>query len=403
MLIARLFDGISDVLFAALIDRCHMKLGKVRPWFMISAPLLGIGLYASFHVPHGLGEQAKIIYIFITYTFVAAVAFTIYNLAFSAILPLMTLDADNRNAVATFGRFATRFGITVINYVTPILLAMWGGEKNTGAWNNISTLYAVLCTVLVFMMGVVIQEKEFTEVGNVAESTEKVQADKGSFIENLKVVLSTKYTWLLIILFTVFYFNSGTMAARAYYYRVVLGDLSLFSVGSMLATLPSLFLLPMMPYIFKKVEQRKAILISMAIYIAASVFWTIVPRNVTVAYACTVIIGLAWTPLLAVLFVFVADVDDYILLKQKKHVEHVVGMTSSIGTKIGTGLGSAVIGWGLSMFGYIGTQEIQTTGAETGIIGLTTVLPIIGAVIIMIIIALFDVNKQKAKLLEENQ
>ena len=76
MLVARVFDGISDVLGAMLIEKCHFKMGKIRPWFLIASPLLGISLFASFHVPAAWDSQAKVIYVFVTYTFTAAVSYT---------------------------------------------------------------------------------------------------------------------------------------------------------------------------------------------------------------------------------------------------------------------------------------------------------------------------------------
>lgn len=399
MLVARVFDGISDVVFAAIIDKCHMKLGKVRPWFIISAPLLGIGLYACFHVPQSVGVQGKTIYIFVTYTFLAAVAFTIYNLAYSAILPLMTLDEGNRNVVSAIGRFFTLGGTAVINYVTPLLLILGGGERNSGAWSKVSLIYAILCTIFVALMGIVIKEKEAPALSAAeAEDIKEKATKKESFIANLKIVLSTKYTWLLIVLFIAKYFMDSVYSVRTYYYRDVLGDLGYYSIGALLAYLPSLFVLPVIPYLFKKLERRKIIIIGMIIYIAASLIWMFIPNSLTIAYICTAIMAMFSTPLLAALFVYVADIADYLYYKKNKHLEHIVGMTSSIGTKIGTGVGSAIIGWGLSWCAYEGTKEIQSAGTQNGIIMMTTLLPLACAALVMLVIYFLDIEKRKKNL-----
>lgn len=398
MLVARLLDGISDVVFAGVIDKCHMKLGKIRPWFMISAPLLGIGLFSSFHVPLGWGTQAKVIYIFITYTFTAAVSYTIYNLAYSAILPLMSRDEQDRSTAATVGRFVTTGGVTIMFMITPTLLAMWGGERSTGAWNMISTIYSIICTVFVFLMGVVIKEKERPEEAAQAGAAETQESEKSSFIDNLKVVLTTKYTWLLLLLFLLFYLFSGVSSVRTYYYKDVLGDLNLFSLGATLASLPSLFALLLIPFLFKKVERKKAVMAGLVIFCAASVVWMLCSGSLTVAYTCTVIMGLAQTPLTAVIFVYIADLVDYIWLKSKKRVEGVAAMASSIGTKLGTGLGSALVGWGLTWCSYDGTQAVQSSATQTGIVLMTTGLPLLIGILSLIIIFFWDIDKQKEKL-----
>ena len=33
MLVLRLFDGVSDIIFGALIEKTRTKMGKARPWF----------------------------------------------------------------------------------------------------------------------------------------------------------------------------------------------------------------------------------------------------------------------------------------------------------------------------------------------------------------------------------
>lgn len=403
MLVARLLDGISDVIFAAVIDKCHMKLGKIRPWFLIAAPLLGIGLFASFQVPMGWSSQAKVAYIFITYTFTAAVSFTIYNLAYSAILPLMSLDEQDRSTTATVGRFITTGGVTIMCYVTPVLLAMWGGAQSSGAWQKISIIYAILCTVFVFLMGVIIKEKERPDEEE-AQNAEALNPSehKVSFIDNLKVVLTTKYTWLLLGLFLLFYLFSGVTAVRSYYYKDVLGDLGLFSTGSMLASLPQLFALILVPFLFKKIDRKRAVMAGVIIFIAANIVWAIFSESLAVAYICTVIMGLAWTPLTAVIFVYIADLVDYIWMKQKKRVEGVAAMASSIGTKIGTGLGSALVGWGLTWCGYDGTAQAQTAGTQTGIILMTTGFPLVIGVLTLLILFFWNVDKEK-ELLKKDQ
>ncbi|MDR1904886.1 MAG: MFS transporter, partial [Treponema sp.] len=149
MLVARLFDGAADVLCSMMFKRTHMKLGKIRPWFMIAAPLLGISLIMSFNVPADWSVSAKGIYVFVTYTFTAAVSYTIVSLAFASFLPLLSYDPIDRTKVSSVGMLMTNSGVVVMNYITPILLALNGGIQAPGAWRTVSLIYAVLSTVFV--------------------------------------------------------------------------------------------------------------------------------------------------------------------------------------------------------------------------------------------------------------
>ena len=42
MAVAKIFDGISDLIFGSLIDKTHTKMGKARPWMLW--PYLGCGV-----------------------------------------------------------------------------------------------------------------------------------------------------------------------------------------------------------------------------------------------------------------------------------------------------------------------------------------------------------------------
>ena len=62
MLLTRFLDGISDILMGGIIDKTNTKWGKARPWLLISAPLICVGLILTFNVPAALGEHAKLVY-----------------------------------------------------------------------------------------------------------------------------------------------------------------------------------------------------------------------------------------------------------------------------------------------------------------------------------------------------
>ena len=70
MAVAKIFDGISDVIFDSLIDKTHTKMGKARPWMLW--PYLGCGvcLFAIFAIPTSWGKTAQYAFFFIFYVMV---------------------------------------------------------------------------------------------------------------------------------------------------------------------------------------------------------------------------------------------------------------------------------------------------------------------------------------------
>ena len=214
MLVSRLLDGVSDIVFAALMQKVHFKMGKVRPWFLIIAPVLGISLVLCFNVPAGWSASAKGIYAFITYAFTAAVSYTIVNLAFASFLPLISGDEDDRTKTSSVGNFIIMVGMMVMNYATPLLLALRGGENSQKAWTMISIIYAVLCTIFVAMISL-IKEKEIV----TAEAEEEIKAAEKqlTFTQALKYVLGNRYSWLLLAIFLFYYMLSGSTGGVIYY------------------------------------------------------------------------------------------------------------------------------------------------------------------------------------------
>ena len=66
---------------------------------------------------------------------------------------------------------------------------------------------------------------------------------------------------------------------------------------------------------------------------------------------------------------------------------------SSIGVKLGGGIGSAVVGWLLALGGFNGTAEVQTSGAINMIFFMYVVLPLIMGVFMAILVYLMKVEK----------
>ena len=104
MLVARLLDGISDVLMGGIVDKTRTKWGKARPWILISAPVICIGLILTFNVPESLSSSAKLIYAYITYVFLNCIAFTAYMISHTALLSRVTLDVNDRQSMTSINQ-----------------------------------------------------------------------------------------------------------------------------------------------------------------------------------------------------------------------------------------------------------------------------------------------------------
>ena len=75
MMVSKIFDGFTDIIFGSLIDKTKSKLGKARPWMLYPYIGCSLMLIAIFAVPLEWGDVAKYAYFFIAYTLL-----TVYSL-----------------------------------------------------------------------------------------------------------------------------------------------------------------------------------------------------------------------------------------------------------------------------------------------------------------------------------
>ena len=87
---AKIFDGVSDIIFGSLIDKTNTKMGKARPWMFWAYFGCAAMLIAIFAIPPSLGDFAMYAWFFITYVLLNAVFFTANNIAYSTLTALIT-------------------------------------------------------------------------------------------------------------------------------------------------------------------------------------------------------------------------------------------------------------------------------------------------------------------------
>ena len=85
MLLSKVLDGISDVIFGTMIDRTKSKLGKARPWMLYAQLGVSLCLILLFSIPGGLSEAAQYAYFFVFYTALNAIFYTANGIAYSAL------------------------------------------------------------------------------------------------------------------------------------------------------------------------------------------------------------------------------------------------------------------------------------------------------------------------------
>ena len=131
MLIARMFDVVTDPLMGSLADRTQSRWGTYRPWIIFGAIPLGLVFALLLYTPD-FGPAGKRVWAYSFYLLMMAV-YTAVNVPYGSLLGVMTQDDDEKNQFSSFrmvGAYAMGF-VTLLSF--PYILEFIGGEKVPGS------------------------------------------------------------------------------------------------------------------------------------------------------------------------------------------------------------------------------------------------------------------------------
>ena len=212
--------------------------------------------------------------------------------------------------------------------------------------------------------------------------------------ESFKILFKNKYFLLLAIVFVINYTVLGVNnGLRIYYARDVLGNAGLMGTLTLCFILPKLIGNLIYPYINKLLGKWKSMMIGYVIELAGVLIMGLTQTSFTTAVIGLICLGIGGIPHNAGLFAMVADVVDYGEWKTGVRLDGLTNSATSFGMKVGAGLGSALVGWGLAWAAYDGKLAAQTAATIAGIKSVFTFVP---AVLIVIgLVTLFFCNLDK--------
>ena len=129
LFVARLWDGVNDLLMGAIIDSTRTKWGKFRPWMVIGAVTNAAVTVLLFTNP---GFRGVGLYVYATVCFVLwDMTYTMIDVSYWAMIPALTLDSHDRDQVSMLPRiFGGAAGI--VGAFTLQITDKLGGVANGG-------------------------------------------------------------------------------------------------------------------------------------------------------------------------------------------------------------------------------------------------------------------------------
>ncbi len=383
MLLTRLLDGISDLVMGSIIDRTHTRWGKARPWILWTAIPMGLGLVLMFSIPGSLSGSGKLVYACVSYVIMAVVIYTACNLAYNTLLSLEAPNPADRVTMSSIRFFITMATVLFINYNCNNFVGKFG-------WTGMAAIFGTIGAIMLLITFA--GTKERTNIEKNSGKTE--EKEKMSVGESFKLLFQNKYFLLLAVVFVVNYTILGVNnGLRIYYARDVLGNAGLMGTLTLCFILPKLIGNLVYPYINKLLGKWKSMMIGYVIELVGVLVMAFTGTSFTTAVIGLVCLGIGGIPHNAGLFAMVADVVDYGEWKTGVRLDGLTNSATSFGMKVGAGLGSAIVGWGLAWAAYDGSLAAQAASTVSGI---KTVFTLVPAVLIVVgLVTLYFCNLDK--------
>lgn len=367
MAVSKIFDGITDIFFGSMIDKTKSKIGKARPWMLWGYVGCSAMIIAIFAIPVSLGEFAKYAWFFIAYTALNAVFYTANNIAYSSLTSLVTKNKSERVQLGSI-RFMFAFATSMlIQYITVDVVEMCGGGAE--GWRTMAIIYAIIGLIVNTISVLTVKELPEEELEN--ETAQNKPKEKYTLAQSFKLLLANKY---YIIICGVYIFSqifTAMLNMGIYFMTYILGDASLLGVFSVATNIPLIIGL-----------------VIVAGYMG----------NLPLMLLFTGIASLGMSPLQGDLNALIAKCSEYTYLTQKKRIDGTMFSCTSLGVKIGGGIGTAIGGWLLQFGGFVRDAAVQPDSCINMIYFMYLWLPMILNLIITILLSTLRVEQENSKL-----
>ena len=359
MLIARMFDVVTDPLMGTLADRTQSRWGTYRPWLIFGAVPLGLVFALMLYTPD-FGPTGKRIWAYTLYLLMMVV-YTAVNVPYGSLLGVMTEDDNEKNQFSAFrmvGAYAMGF-VTLLSF--PYLQKLVGGTPQH-QYAVLGALFGLIAAAGTLACGLLTRERH-----------KPVRADKFSLKPFADLFRNRPWVILTFIGISMNFFNGFRYAVAGYLFEYCLhGDVTVsgliinYTVFMTFGELTCMVFGGVSPAFTRWVgSKRMAFIWASAICVVVSVLFFFIPMNpkyiwmmVAAVVLTSVGIGL-YSPLLWSMY---ADVADYATEKNGSSSTGLIFSSGTMSQKFGTAISGSLVALFLGLAGLVsGTDAAGQT------------------------------------------
>lgn len=357
MLIARLFDVVTDPLMGSIADRTQSRWGTYRPWLIFGAIPFGLIFALLFFTPE-LGPTCKRIWAYTLYLLMMAV-YTMVNVPYGSLLGVMTEDDHEKNQFSAFrmvGAYAMGF-ITLLSF--PYLQQLIGGTDQH-QYAVLGAIFGLIAATMTLACGLLTKER-----------CKPIRAEKFSFRQYADLLRNKPWIYMTLVAVCTNFFNGFRYAAAGYMITYCLGgDVTVgkliinYTVFMAFSEVTCMLFGAISPAFTRWIgSKRMAFVWASVICCVFSVGYFFIPMNpayiwlmVAVSILTSIGAGL-YSPLLWSMY---ADVADYATEKNGTSSTGLIFSSGTMAQKLGGAISGSLIALLLGMAGLVSETNVLT-------------------------------------------
>ncbi len=387
--VCRFIDAITDVLVGFAIDKTKTKWGKSRPWFLFGAIPFALSAFLAFTVPD-ISPDGKLIYAYITYIFLSFM-YTVVNIPLASILPALTDDMNERTVLATWRKFLSFLGSSIVSATALTMVELIGKGDEALGFRVVMGVFGLIGCVCFFLTFALVRENNLQESSKSASLKETIS----SLAHNTPWKL---FALNILFMWTGYFIQSG---ALVYYYKYYVRSTTMASLVASIMTMVPMVANLTVPFLAKRIGKRNLYSTAAFIQLVGLIIITLGNLNTTIIVVGAFISAIGYGIKESIYFSMQADPVDYGEWKTGVQAAGTLSSVNGFLGKLAQAAAGGISGLLLSYGAYESSATVQTETALIAIKAMYIYIPIVLLICSIVTMSFYKLDKQFAEIQKE--
>lgn len=371
-LFAKVWDAINDPVFGVIVDKAQLKGGKYRPWLRIASIAIPVATILLFLMPTDLPGPVKILWATVAYL-LWDTAYTMYDAPMYSSATVMTSNARERNGLYARAAFFVYLGGILVAVIVPILYPLVG-------WAFTGVVMSALCAVAMLWLPILLKERH----SSAAQNELSVREILSSLVRN-------RYLLIFVGAIVLGQMTNFGLSLNIYLAEYVFGSASWMLLLTLASALPVLVVALVAPTIAARWDKYWVLVGTIVVALVLNlVIFLIGYENPWLVIGLIALRSFFDAFGIVTSVMFLADTIEYIHFTTGHRAQGVAFAMKSFMNKLIVALTGALAMFGLQLFGFMsGPDAVQSQHTLDGIWMLCTLMPVVGAVLSLIVLAFY--------------